>query len=174
MARRIIQRYLPAPDALRNNRALSWLGHLLDDPNLWHINRRSTAMAVAVGLFCAFVPIPVQMIMAATIAVHLRCNVPVSVALVWISNPLTFPPMFYATYLLGAWILGSELNAGASVSTSVEWWWSQLGAIWWPLWLGSLLTGSVLAIAGYFGTHWFWMLNVRARWARRARERAEG
>lgn len=172
MPRRIIQRYLPAREMLVRSRSLGWLGHLLEDPNLWHINRRSTAMAVAVGLFCAFVPIPVQMLMAAILAVQLRCNVPVAVALVWISNPLTAVPIFSATCLLGAWLLGQDLQGIATALSSVEALWTQIGAIWWPLWLGSLLTGTVLAVFGYWSTHWFWMLNVRSRWARRTRDRA--
>lgn len=42
----------------------------------------------------------------AGMAILCRVNLPISVALVWITNPLTMPPMFYAAYYLGAHLLG--------------------------------------------------------------------
>ena len=46
-----------------------------------------------------------QMFLAAGAAIIARVNVPVSVALVWLTNPITIPPMFYGAYRLGAWVL---------------------------------------------------------------------
>ena len=44
-------------------------------------------MAFFVGLFVAFMPIPGQTIAAAVLAVLLRCNLPLSVGLVFVTNP---------------------------------------------------------------------------------------
>lgn len=61
----------------------------------------------AVGVFTSFLPLPGQMVIAALLALWLRCNLPLSIILVWISNPITMPAIFYSTYKLGAWILGT-------------------------------------------------------------------
>lgn len=42
---------------------------------------------LAVGAFYAFVPFPWQMLLAAITALWLRFNLPVAVAMVWITNP---------------------------------------------------------------------------------------
>ena len=62
---------------------------------VWHLNRRSVAGGVAVGLFVSWLPLPLQMVFAATIAAVMRVHVPVSVVMVWFSNPLTFAPVSY-------------------------------------------------------------------------------
>jgi uncharacterized protein (DUF2062 family) len=38
-----------------------------------------------VGLFCAFIPVPFQMLLAAPSAIIFSANLPVSIALVWIA-----------------------------------------------------------------------------------------
>ena len=68
---------------------------------MWHINRRSVSTAIFIGLFCAFIPLPSQMLLAALIAIWLKVNLPLSVALVWVSTLITMGPMFYFAYKLG-------------------------------------------------------------------------
>jgi uncharacterized protein (DUF2062 family) len=45
------------------------------------------------------------MLLAALAAVLLRCNLPLSVALVWLTNPLTVPAIFFIAYQVGALII---------------------------------------------------------------------
>jgi Uncharacterized protein conserved in bacteria len=91
MPKKFFQRYMPKRETLRDNKALRVFGSLLHDPNLWCLNRRSASGAFAVGLFMAFVPLPSQMIMAAGLAILFGVNLPLAVALVWVSNPITMP-----------------------------------------------------------------------------------
>ena len=42
----------------RENVNLGWLNKHLADPELWKWNKRTIAKAFAIGLFCAFLPIP--------------------------------------------------------------------------------------------------------------------
>ena len=57
-----------------------------------------------------FVGVVVPGYLASVLAIVSRCNLPVAFALVWITNPLTIPPMFYFAYRLGAWLLGMDVE----------------------------------------------------------------
>ena len=87
MPKKFLRKYLPNPKQIRELPALRPLGKWLQEPELWHLHRRSVSGAVFIGMFCAFMPIPFQMVVAASLAVFSRCNLPISVALVWITNP---------------------------------------------------------------------------------------
>ncbi len=73
---------MPSAARMREFRSLHLLGDWIYETNLWHINRYSASMAFFVGLFSAFMPIPGQMVLAALLAMLLRCNLPISVCLV--------------------------------------------------------------------------------------------
>jgi hypothetical protein len=170
MARKLIRRYLPNPTAIRNNPALQFLGELLHDPNLFHLNRHSVSVAFFVGIFVAFIPIPMQMAVAAVFALVLRCNLPISVALVWISNPLTMPAMFFATYQFGRWILQAP---PVTVSLELSWSWlvNEFSLIWMPLLTGSLVSGLIFGGVGYVTMQVFWRWQVTKNWERRKKRR---
>lgn len=166
MPREFFKRYLPTPEALSRYSALKPLGNLLYAPDLWHLHRRSVSGACFIGLFCAFLPIPMQMLVSAAIAIVARCNLPISVALVWITNPITMPPVFFFTYELGAWLLGTHIDTeGAALD--MTWLTEQFGLIWKPLLLGSVLCGWVAGVTAYVLVRLFWRLHVVRRWRAR-------
>jgi uncharacterized protein (DUF2062 family) len=165
------RKYLPSRDRLRKEKSLAFLGEMIFEPNLWHFNRHSVSFAVLVGVFCCFLPIPFQMIPCVLICVWIRCNVPLAIALVWISNPVTMPPMFYTTYKLGTWILG-EPNRVSSVDLSWDWLSEQLAVVWEPLLLGSLLAGVTLGSLAFIVVRLYWRWKVSRDWSmRRLRKR---
>ena len=47
----MFERFLPTREAITQSRMLRWLGPRLHDPLLWHVNRRSVARGVAMGVF---------------------------------------------------------------------------------------------------------------------------
>lgn len=171
MAKKFVKRWMPDTHAIRTHKHLQFLGKLLHDPNLWHLNRRSASGGVAVGLFMAFLPLPLQTIPAAIAAIWLRVNLPIAVALVWITNPLTMAPVFYFTYKLGSWLLGRTPHA-VSFEMSFSWFKASLGFIWQPFLLGSLIVSSVAAALGYFLLRYGWQLHVVREWRRRKERRA--
>jgi uncharacterized protein (DUF2062 family) len=174
MPKHIIRRFTPDHETIKNHKHLRMFGELLHDSNLWHMNRRSVSGAFAVGLFWAFVPMPFQMVAAAATAIIARVNLPISVALVWITNPITIPPMFYSTYLVGAWLL-NEPPQDIEFELSMEWMAESLAGIWQPLLLGSLLCGVVASILGYIFIRglWRWHIisHIRKRKARYSKDR---
>lgn len=140
MPKKFMKRYLPSPEKVQAMQSLSFLGDILHEPNLWHINRHSVARAFLVGIWFCFIPMPFQMLAAAFFAIWFNANLPLSVVLVWISNPVTMPPMFYFNYKIapGPWIdlySALSLNCPGPGSASGFWilafrstsahWWSQ-------------------------------------------------
>ena len=171
MARRFISRYLPNPQKLREHPSLRPLGKWLQNPEIWHLHRRSVSGAAFIGFFCAFLPIPMHMLIAATMAIFLRCNLPLSVALVWVSNPLTIPPMFFFAYKLGALMLGTKL-AVTTVRLDMDWLAQQFDQIWWPLLLGSLVCAWVSGVTAFVLVRVAWRIDVSRRWRARRELRA--
>ncbi|MCZ4128223.1 DUF2062 domain-containing protein [Stutzerimonas balearica] len=166
MPRRIFKRYMPHPDRIKGNKSLRFLGGLIHDPNLWHLNRHSVARAMGIGLFWAMIPMPMQMLAAALCALPARANLPIAVGLVWLTNPLTMPPVFYCNYKLGAWLMDTPA-IGMPDELSLAWVTHLLRDNWQPLYLGSLVMAAVLALLGYFGTQAYWRWWVGRSWRRR-------
>ena len=96
-----------------------------------------------------------QMIPAAFCAVYFRANLPLSLAGVWISNPITMPPMMYLGYEFGNIILGID-PLFQKFEASIEWISSVFSLIWQPLLAGTMIIGIASAILGYFGIHLIW------------------
>lgn len=154
---------MPDHDKIRKHKHLQMFGQVLHDPALWHLNRHSVARGFLVGVFVAFIPLPGQMIIAAALAIVGRANLPISVALVWLTNPLTIPPVFYSAYQLGTWIMGIP-EQGFSFELSWQWLGQSMGEIWQPLFLGSMVCGVAGGILGYTGIQWMWRVLVIRRW----------
>lgn len=166
MPKKLMKRISPNPETLKAHPHLRHFGEILQNPSLWHLNRRSAAGAVAVGLFCAWMPIPFQMLLAAIIAMIVRVNLPLSVALVWISNPITMPPLFYGAYRLGAFVLNQPLME-FNFELSYQWIMNALETIAPALFLGSLIIGVTCSVLGYFATRWLWRWSMARKWKNR-------
>jgi uncharacterized protein (DUF2062 family) len=145
-----------------------------------HVNDspKSIAMGVGLGLLIAWAPIlGVHMIMVLFLAIITKANKVVSIAAVWVSNPLTYIPMWSFGYMFGRIILkifiGGNADQPENITQQVSsfnlseffsrffelTFWKEIGASLWSkgpeLWLGSLILGLVSAVVGYFLTYYF-------------------
>lgn len=161
---------MPDPDKLKQQKSLQFLGDRLHEPNLWHLNRHSVSLAFAVGLFAAWIPTPGQMAIAAIAAFYFGANLPVSVALVWVTNPLTMPPMFYFALIVGLKVLGRPLP-GDGFQFSLDNIMSSLGYIGGPFLFGCFILGVISSAIGYFGIRLFWRYYVTKQWHTRKKAR---
>lgn len=159
MPKKLIKKYLPHPDRITKNRWIKKLGPRLQEPDLWHINRKSCSGAAALGMFCAFVPVPFQMLLAAIGAIFFRYNILVAVPMVWVSNPVTMPPMFYFCYWVGALLLGVEVGV-LNFELSFDWLMSGLLDIWQPFLLGCLVVGLTCALLAFGVVRLFWRYHI--------------
>ena len=170
MPKKILRRFLPDPHKILNVRPIRWMGPLLKDPNLFHINRGSISTSFFIGLFCAFLPIPGQTLVAVLLALVFRSNLPLAVALIWISNPLTITPMFLFAYSVGTWLLGQR-ESHLVIELSWDWAIAQGSRIWLPLLTGSLVCGLISGIIGYLTILNLWRWQVIKNWGVRKKKR---
>lgn len=166
MPKHLFRRYLPDKQKLKQYKSLRLFGELLHNQNLWHLNRYSVSWAFAVGLFSAFLPIPFQMAVAAVLALIVKANLPLSVSLVWLTNPITMPPVFYFTYKVGAYLM-QRPPLGIKFELSLEWINTQLHHIWQPLLLGSLVCGILSGLIGFVTVRVLWRIWTARAWKRR-------
>ena len=170
---------LPSPAAMRSHPQMRHLGWFFDRPNLWHLNRRSVAGAVAVGMITGLIPGPLQMLGAALLAIPLRVNVAVAMAVTLYTNPITIGPLYWIAYEMGSLFLGN----GTAFPAVPQWSLSNLGQwteamVYWamglgkPLGLGLVLLALSLAAIGWVVTWFGWRCAVSVAWARRCRRRA--
>jgi uncharacterized protein (DUF2062 family) len=178
--RKLFRKYLPRPEAVL---AKPWCGPFrpwLSHPNLWHLNRRSVAGAVAIGLFAGLIPGPFQMLAALLLAVPLRRNIPVALAVTFYTNPFTIVPLYVLAYGYGRLLLRGRWEADI---VRFEWDWSDfvgsLDGLWqWalslgrPLVIGLIALAITLAVLGYFVVDLAWRAHVAASWRARARRRS--
>lgn len=181
MPRKHFRKFLPDHDAIRGNKYLRIFQPLLKHPNLWHLNRHSVAGGVAAGLFGGLIPGPLQMLVAAILAIVFRVNLPVAVVVTLYTNPITWGPLILAAYAIGSWVTGG--NGMPVTSIEFNWntqrWTDFLPAFW--TWLsglgetfliGDLILASGLAVIGYFAVQLAWRLYLLA-YLRRRRARTK-
>lgn len=154
--------FIPDSSKLQQHPSLQRFGPALQNPSLWHLSRRSARAAVAVGLFCTMLPIPVQMLLAAFLAIWLRGHLPLTIALVWLNNPITIAPIFYAGYKAGSWLLGTSAK-DIQFEFSSDWLWAQLADIGLPLLLGSVTLGILSGTIGALLLNLIWRCRLKLR-----------
>lgn len=149
----------------------------------WEIAREKDpphkiALGLAMGIFVGFLPIMgIQMAVVTLVALIVRGNLKAALAGVWISNPITFVPLYWANYLFGT-LFFPESSVGlkefgaqmarvgsfdihairASIASILN-----LGAdIFIPLWVGSVVLGVVFGVLIYLSTY-RWVHYYRRR-----------
>jgi len=173
MPRKFLKRIMPDHNTMRDHPHLRKFGQRLTEPKLWHLNRRSVAGGVALGLFIGFMPILGQMFIAVALAIWLRVNLPFASMAVWVTNPLTIAPIFFYAYKTGAWVLQVPVGQYA-FSLSWEWFSQEFMAIWQPLVLGSIIFGTIAALGGILFVRLAWRLIVIRSWLQRRRKQSSG
>lgn len=184
--------WLPAAEQLKQSHALRVFGPYLERHWLWQFNRRTVAGGAAVGLFFGILIPFMQIFFAVVGAMAFRVNVPVAVACTFITNPLTFPPIYYLAYRLGDLLLAGgpaaggldaqgSLNAArvasevaAAASEEAGWLSSKLmdglGAIQsmgLPLAIGLLVLSVVVSGTAYLLVRTIWSSRTRYQWRSR-------
>jgi len=144
-----------------------WLRHRA----LWTMQRESVARGVAIGLFFGILTPVAQIFFAAIAAIFLRGSIAVAALATLVTNPLTFPFVYYGAYRIGSTLVAGNGRALEDVALSEEaaeqaleiagWfptllhWASSVGP---ALAVGVLVLAVAAAVAGYFLVHLAWRL----------------
>ncbi len=173
MPRKFFRRLTPNRHRIVSQPYLKPVAQFLGDPNIWHLNRRSVSGGVALGLFLAFIPLPGQMLMAAAGAIVMRVNIALAIAMVWVTNPLTIPPLLWIAYQVGAFLTGASLDppTGEQGVMSIGYAMSQLPYIWLPLGTGLLTLSFASALVGFTVIRVLWRLHLTLHKRRRRAQR---
>jgi uncharacterized protein len=114
-------RWLPDKDRLLQTRWLRPLAHRLGDDHLWHLTRTSVARAVSIGLFFGLLLPFAQILFAVAFAIVLRGHVAIAAACTLVTNPLTFPAIYWFAHRLGRRFLEPPaLDVAAEASKTVD------------------------------------------------------
>lgn len=132
------------------------------------------ALGAAIGMFVSLTPTGgFQMALVLFFAWLFRANKVIGIPLVWISNPVTAIPILWGSYEIGRiCLLQNSIGAkwwGELLHPPESWWdgtmfyLTRFSEICWPLILGSVILGSVLAVVTYYLTYY----SIRAYRIRR-------
>jgi len=168
--RKWFEQITPGPEKLLANRWIRPFAHRLAHPEIWHFNRRNVARGVALGLFVGFL-VPVgQIVLAALLAATARGNLLIAAVATLVTNPFTFPPIYYAAFRTGSFLLNTKSageNSGpvdyAQTPSLVE----MITGASVPTLFGLVLFALVSAAAGFGAVHICWRLSIRRQWRRR-------
>ena len=124
----------------------------------FNINRKMITRGIFIGLFWGFIPMPMQMAAVVATTPFVRFNVPIAIAMVWLSNPITMPPMYYMEYLTGNFLLGREGIDG--IELTLEWFSNNMGDIFVPLYVGTAFYSIVVSGLIALLINWLWVRSV--------------
>ncbi len=183
-----LQSLLPSRERLYRMRWLRWLAPYLNHPRLWHLNRKGLALGVALGVFFGLLIPVAQIPFSGTAAVLLRANLPAAVASTLVTNPVTFGPVYYGAYKLGAWVVNGTHDEAASTAEAVvlaatqgapspnddaprtwwAWWsdlWAWVSSVGKPLVVGLAIVATVAGIGVYvlINAAWIWKVRLARR-----------
>ncbi len=148
----------------KHNKPQSKIDKLIEKYNLpkgyLSINRRTISRGIFIGLFWGFIPMPFQMAGVLAVTALFRFNVPVAIAIVWLSNPITMPPMYYMEYLTGNFLLDRE--GIDSVKLSMGWFKEHWDDIIVPLYTGAAFYSIVVSSIIYGIVNLLWIKSVKS------------
>lgn len=152
---------IPTQQEIKKHRWFKWATPLFKHPEYWSFSGQPLCRGVFLGIFLAFVPLPIQMVLAILFGLWLRANLILAVALVWITNPLTMPPIYYLCYRVGKWIMHIHNSDMKNTTLSLNLALSKPHLILQPFLLGSLVLGLICASIAYIMIRLVWIFYLR-------------
>ncbi len=122
------------------------------------VNRKSISLGLYVGIFIAFIPMPFQMLAVLALTPFLKFNIPIAIAMVWLSNPLTMPVIYYIEYITGNFFLSAD--GISDIKLTLDWFENHIDEIILPLYLGALFYSVMISTTVYYFINYSWINEV--------------
>ncbi|SHO80632.1 hypothetical protein MNB_SV-15-346 [hydrothermal vent metagenome] len=122
------------------------------------INRKSITKGLGFGIFIGFIPMPFQMLAVLAVTPFIVFNVPIAIAMVWLSNPLTMPLMYYMEYQTGLYFL--QERGLPDIELTLGWFQNHLHDIVIPLYVGTIPYSVFGSILVYLLVNIFWIRSI--------------
>ena len=112
---------------------------------------KELARGLAAGVFAGMFPLfGLQTIIGVTIALRIKGNPLMAAGGTWISNPLTYLPIYAFNYRLGSWLLGRSAVNLFTDAESMKAWLETGTDVGIALMLGSCVMGLIFGCLSYF------------------------
>ena len=132
------------------------------------INRKSISRGVSLGLFIGFIPMPMQMLAVILFTPFFKFNVPVAISMVWLSNPITMPFMYYMEYQTGNYLLGQKDIE--NIQLTLSWFSNNWDNIVFPLYIGTIPYSLLIPPLMYNIINILWIFSVKKEKARKVKK----
>lgn len=152
-----LKKILPTHEKIKKQKALKIFGKVIHKREIWSLSRKRVLIGVFIGVFVSCLPMPLQTVLAAFLAIIFNANLPISFALVFISNPVTMPVIFYIEYEIGNFLLGSP----NTIEFNFESMYDNFDKIAVSMYFGSVVLGIISALISVVLVNMLWINTVR-------------
>lgn len=166
-----LKKYLLNDKRFLKDRRFKIFGNKLYDPCIWYFNKYTISRAFSIGLFFAWIPVPLQMLLAAGFAILFKANFPISIALVWLTNPITMPIFFLFAYKVGMIFFSISSPGTLDLELSFAWLFNKMCDVWQPFILGCVICAFVSAVFGNICVRLLWRLLIIKNWYMRKKSK---
>ena len=165
-------RFLKHPRKLRQSPVRRWFARHFLDKRVWKPTQHTLSGGMAVGMFITLQLLPIQTPAAVIMAAIFRVNIPIAIALCWVSNPVTVPFMAWLEYAIGKWVLAvytTVPTSPAHLPDSIADAWTMLKEHGPVMLVGGTILGAVVALISYIATWGCWEIGLRMEMAKKLR-----
>ncbi len=165
-------RYLKHPRKLRDRPTMRWFARHFLDKRVWRPSQHTLSGGMAVGMFITLQLLPIQMPTATILAAIFRVNIPIAIAMCWLSNPFTLPFIAWLEYIVGKWFLAFYTKVPATpfpseLPDSMVDAWIVLKEHAPVMLMGGIILGALAALISYIITWGGWEITNRMEIAKK-------
>lgn len=157
MPRKKLKKILPTHEKIKAQRFLKIFGKFIHKKEIWSLSRKKVVAGVFIGIFVACLPMPLQMILATFLAIIFNANLPISFLLIFISNPITMPPLFYLEYQIGNLLIKPENIVEFNFDSMYD----NFGEIAFSLWSGAIVLAIFSSVICGVLVNFLWIYSVK-------------